>query len=42
MYPEKSVNSAIKVFENCIRGYIMVAQRWEVGPTLRGQEEKEV
>jgi hypothetical protein len=39
---EKSVNSPAKVFENCMRGYIMVAQRREIGPGLRGHKEKEV
>src|SRR5215212_11443384 len=34
---KKSVNFPAKVFENCVRGYIMVAQRREIGPGLRGQ-----
>jgi hypothetical protein len=38
---EKSVNSSIKVFENCMEGYIMVAQRREIGPDLRGHKERE-
>jgi hypothetical protein len=37
-----SANFPIKLFENCVRGYIMVAQRREIGPGLRGQEAKEV
>jgi hypothetical protein len=41
VYPEKSVNFARKMFETCMEGYIMLVQK-EVGPSLRGQEEKEV
>jgi hypothetical protein len=29
------------MFENCMKGYIMLVQK-EVGPGLRDQEEKEV
>jgi hypothetical protein len=32
----------MKLFENCMKGYIMLAQRREIGPDLRGHKEKEV
>jgi hypothetical protein len=43
MYPEKICNFLVELVENCMKGYIMVAQRREIGPGLRGpQREKEV
>jgi hypothetical protein len=38
----KSVNSAVKLFEICIRGYIMVVHKGYGPCGLRAQEEKEV
>jgi hypothetical protein len=41
VYPQKkSVNFPAKVFENCVRRYIMVAQRREIGPGLRGHKQR--
>jgi hypothetical protein len=37
----KSVNLVIKLFENCIRGYIMLRQKGG-RPRFGGQEAKEV
>src|SRR5215217_2220390 len=37
---KKSVNFPAKVFKNCVRRYIMVAQRREIGPGLRGHKQR--
>jgi hypothetical protein len=41
MINKNSVENSAKLFENCMKRYIM-PRRKEIGPNLRGHEEKEV